>query len=190
MCRHFPGQPYRIVLDRRQDSRNGRVYEAYTYALGKVTGVTRSGDHITSNNFIYPIGQFAWDNNAIVYDHDRCLHFLPSLEYANEFSSFNSHRLLVLPSPRLWDEPDKYNFTNPRCWHADGCMVLCCIDCLGLTLDDLQNDQCWRDLTKPRRQYALPAEPNNGSVVPVDRNNIWHEFESFDPNSPMYYMRR
>jgi hypothetical protein len=177
MCRHFPGQPYRIVTDRRHNSRTGRVQETYTYALGKVTGITRSGDHISSNNFIYPLGQYVHDNNAVVGSHDRCLHFIPSLEYANHFSSYGSHRLLVLPSPQLWDEPEEYYHwwnNNPRCWHANGCTTLCCLDCQGLTLDDLQNDDCWRDLTKPRSRHALPAEPNNGSVLPVYRDYVWH----------------
>jgi hypothetical protein len=178
MCRHFSGAPYRIVLDRRHDTRNGMVDETFAYALGKVSSITRSGDHITSNKFIYPVGQYVHDNNAICGSHDRCLHFIPSLDCAEELSSYGSHRLLVLPSPQLWDEPADYNHWweyQPRCWHADGCTTLCCIDCRGLTLDDLQNDDCWRDLTKPRRHHALPAEPNDGSVLPVHRSYVWHK---------------
>jgi hypothetical protein len=56
MCRHFRGEPYRIVLDRATNS-DGSALETFTYALGKVTGITRSGEHITSNNFIYPVGR-------------------------------------------------------------------------------------------------------------------------------------
>jgi hypothetical protein len=67
-------QPIRIVLQ-RQRAPNGALVETQTLALAKVTGITRDGDHISSHNFIYPIGQTVYDPYARVGDHTYSLHF-------------------------------------------------------------------------------------------------------------------
>jgi hypothetical protein len=69
-------QPYRIVLDRYR-AENGAFFETQTLALAKVTGITRDGDHISLNKFVYPIGQTVYDRNASVGSHTNSLLFLP-----------------------------------------------------------------------------------------------------------------
>jgi hypothetical protein len=167
MCIEKLGRPYRIVLERRVASAD-TIIETYAYALGKVTTKSRSGEHLSTHGFTYPIAQTVYDQNAIVGNHFHSLHFLPNLTGARSLNEYGSHRLVVLPSPLLWESPFEFGETRPRCWHSAGCTPLFCIDCLGLKMQDLKNDECWRDLTKPRRHAS------DDLVLPVSRYAFWH----------------
>jgi hypothetical protein len=173
-------QPYQIVLDRYR-AENGAFFETQTFALAKVTELRRKM-HISLSKFAYPIRQTVYDRNAYVGSHSSCLHFLPSLEAAPSYNDYGSHNLIVLPAQKLWDPPVLYGEQKAQCWHSNGCTTLFCATCLGLTSEDLKNDECWRDLTRPRKQYALPSARNTETVVPVPRDNVWHRRVEVNPN--------
>jgi hypothetical protein len=81
MCAQIPGQPYRIVLDRRL-AENGSSIETVTYALGKVTTKRTNSEHQSLHGFAYPIGRTVPDPNAQFGSHTYSLHFLPNLQGA------------------------------------------------------------------------------------------------------------
>jgi hypothetical protein len=180
MCAEIPGQPYRIVLG-RQRARNGNLIETYTYGLGKVVGKTRSGEHTSSNNFTWPIGRTVYDSNAVIGSHTRSLHFFPSLEPINALNSYDSHWLIVLPAPHLWDTPIEGSFHLPRCWHSSGASTLFCGACFGYQPDDLKNPEFWQDLTKPRMRSYLPPATNDDIVLAIPRSAVWHRQEVVSP---------
>jgi hypothetical protein len=186
MCVEIPGQPYRIVLD-RQHARNGSMIETYTYALGKITSRTRSGDHTSNNNFTWQIGRTVHDSNAVIGDHNRCLHFFPNLEPANALNSYTSHRLVALPAPHLWDDPIERSFRLPRCWHSSGASTLFCVDCFGYHPDDLKNPAFWQDLMKPRMQSYLPPATNDDIVLAIPRSAYWHRQVQVSTNKSTQY---
>jgi hypothetical protein len=165
MCVDIPGQPYRIVLG-RQRARNGSLIETYTYGLGKAVCKTRNGEHTSPNNFTWPIGRTVYDPNAVIGSHTRSLHFFPSLEPVNALNSYDSHWLVVLPAPHLWDTPIEGSFHLPRCWHSSGASTLFCVACFGYKPDDLKilssdktsrNREC--DLIYHRRQMMTSCLP-------------------------------
>jgi hypothetical protein len=180
MCAQIPGQPYRIVLDRRL-AENGSSIETVTYALGKVTTKRTNSEHQSLHGFVYSIGRTVPDPNAQFGSHTNSLHFLPNLHGARNWSSYGSHRLVVLPAPQFWDMPVKRSYNPPRCYHAAGCTPLFCVDCLGLTLADLKHDACWRDLTTSRHHSAVPTASPAGVVLPVPRSAVWHREEVVSP---------
>ena len=172
--------PIRIVLQ-RQRAPNGALVETQTLALAKVTGITRDGDHISYNNFVYPIGQTVYDPYATVGSHTNCLHFLPSVECAPDYNDLGGHVVIVVPGPHLWDLPEASGEPPAQCWHSDSCTPLFCASCHNLTSDDLKNDLFWRDLTIPRRRYGLSPARNSGYALPVPRNNVWHQQVQVNP---------
>jgi hypothetical protein len=174
-------QPYQIVLDRSR-AENGDLFETHTFALVKVTRLQRRM-HTSSGNFAYPIGQTIYDPNVILNSHSHALHFLPSLEAAPSYSAYGSHVLLVLPAQKLWDRPKPNGLQPAQCWHSNGCTVLCCATCLGLTPADLQQDECWRDLTIPRRHNADFSAGNGQQVLPIPRDKVWHRRVQVNPNT-------
>jgi len=183
MCLDLPGQPYRIVLD-RQTMSDGASIETYTYALGKVTTKARNGEHTSSHGFTYPIGQTVYDANAQIGSHSRSLHFMPSLYgAASNMNEYGSCRLVVLPGPQFWDMPIKNGSNPPRCYHAASCTPLFCVDCLGLKLQDLKHDACWRDLTKTRQQAVRSTRPE--WVLPVQRSAVWHQQAVVRPSNAL-----
>jgi len=182
-------QPYHIVLDRFR-ARDGAIIETRTFAFAKVTELRGDFHQSMMHNFSYPIGKTVYDPNARINDHQNCLHFLPNAESAQHgYSDFGSHILIVLLAQQVWDPPVLYGEQPAQCWHSNGCTTLYCATCLGLTTDDLQNDECWRDLTKPRRQYALSAAANPHYVLPVPRNNVWYRQALVNPyQTPQYVL--
>jgi hypothetical protein len=166
--------PIRIVIN-RQSAQNGSLIETQTLALAKVTGITRSGDHISSRKFVYPIGQTVHDPNATVGSHARSLHFLPAVEYAPDYSSYGSCIVIVVPGPQLWDLPVASGDQPAHCLHSTMCTPLFCLTCQRLTLDDLKDDAFWRDLPLARKQYGVSAAKNRQQMLAIPRENVWHE---------------
>jgi hypothetical protein len=147
-----------------------------------VGGKARSGEHTSAlGGFTWPIGRTVYDANAIVGDHSRSLHFLPSIEIAESLSSYGSHRLVVLPAPQLWEAPLPSRRQPPRCYHSSGATTLFCVDCFGLRPQDLENPDFWHDLTKPRLRSALPPATNDDIVLAIPRSAVWHRQEVVSP---------
>jgi hypothetical protein len=181
--------PIRIVIH-RQSAQNGALVETQTLALAKVTGKTRAGEHISSHKFVYPIGQTVYDPNARVGDHANSLHFLPAVEYAPDYSSYGSCIVIVVPGPHLWDLPVASGEQPAHCLHSNSCTPLFCLTCQGLTLDDLKHDAFWRDLPLAHRRSGVSAVSNRHAVLPVSRNNVWHEQVHVYPHQlPQYAYR-
>jgi hypothetical protein len=145
MCIATNGQPYAVPLKLRY-AKNGKLILTYTLLLGKVTEKVR-GRHISSMGITYSIGRGVSDPYAIVGDHDSGFHFAASPDDTDLLTGYGSHRLAVLPAPRLWD-PVKADDLSHRCWHSSGCLPAACLDCDGLTLGVLTNPAFWQDLTK------------------------------------------
>jgi hypothetical protein len=151
MCHFDPESPYRLELERRPHP-NGTTIVTYTFPLGKVTSF-RNKEHFSSNGFHWPIGQPVHDTNAKEGAHGQCLHFTASgaSAFAPEFSHYGSHPLVVVPAPKLWDDPFGKAGLKDRCWHSTGAgVVLFCATCLGLKPKDLKNPEFWAEITNPK----------------------------------------
>jgi hypothetical protein len=159
MCYHDNQEPYVLPL-----GLNNRKDIIYSFLLGKVTeynprlGVHKRGD------FNYNLRKPVWDSNAVLGDHNRCLHFTANPDSALALPSYGSHRLAVLPAPQLWDDP-KRSLTD-RCWHSNGCTPLFCMDCEGVGVDVLGQQDFWRDMNLlPRR--------SDDFVLRIPRDSVW-----------------
>jgi hypothetical protein len=174
MCFAVVGQPYRLVLERHR-SEDGTPIEIYTFALGKVTSKQKNGEHKSSQGFTYPIGQTATDPKAQVGSHAFGLHLVPTLDCADQLSSYGSHRLAVLPGPKLWDPPFENTEQQTKCWHSGSVTTLFCLDCSGFTLDDLKNPDFWQSLTKPpKRSSRRKSAKTDEFVLHLPRASVWH----------------
>jgi hypothetical protein len=146
MCVEFREQPYVVTL-KRFCTEDGSEVVYYSLLLGKVTH-KRNGEHRSSHGFAWPIGRPIRDANAIVGLHDRALHFASSPKSAHRLHGYGSHRLAVLPAPKVW-EPVRNGSKTPRCWHSSGGIVLFCADCDGIRLPVLDDPAFWHDLALP-----------------------------------------
>jgi hypothetical protein len=154
MCHKDSTKPYALPLS-RQDVADGMQIMRYSMMLGKVT-TKRNGEHVSSQGFTYPIGRTVYDQNAIVGDHGRALHFTASPDSTKYLQgNYGSHRLAVLPAPVIWDSPETHGLTK-RCWHSFGAHSLLCLDCEGVELDVLTRPDFWQDLMLP--DFTIPLE--------------------------------
>jgi hypothetical protein len=143
MCFEDPTRPYAFPLDVRQSWFNTNVL-TYSLLLLKVTGF-HNDMHWSRMAFPYPLRQLVSDPNARVGDHERALHFAASPAVAHMLNSYGSHRLAVLPAPKVWDPVNWRGYQN-RCWHSGGCVPLFCYDCEGVELDVVSNPDFRHDL--------------------------------------------
>jgi hypothetical protein len=144
MCYKDKMKPYALPLSLR-DVAGDRQIMTYSMLLGKVT-TKRHGEHVSLRGFTYPIGRTVYDQNAVVGDHGRALHFTASPDSAHRLKdAYGSHRLAVLPAPVLWD-PTETDGLSKRCWHSVGAHNLLCLDCSGVELDVLTRLDFWEDL--------------------------------------------
>jgi hypothetical protein len=96
----------------------------------------------------YPLLATIHDPKAIPGSHDYALHFAATPGCAIGLpDEFGSHRLAVLPGPRVWDALQEGKLNN-RCWHADSCTPLFCLDCWQLRPEDLTNPEFRRAVTQ------------------------------------------
>jgi hypothetical protein len=143
MCVKLSEQPYALPLEEHY-SWNHRRFLTYSLLLTKVTEL-HNNVHQT-RRFSYPIRHMVYDPNAKIGDHKRSLHFGSSPESAETaLSSYGSHRLAVLPAPKVWD-PVHSDHLQYRCWHSYGAAVLFCYDCEGVAPDIVTNPDFWDDL--------------------------------------------
>jgi hypothetical protein len=154
--------------------------------LGKVT-TKRHGEHVSSRGMLYPIRQTIHDTKAVAGDHQYALHFAPTPECAIGLpDAFGSHRLVVIPGPAVWDpleewqpvkalHPGTRDVPEPRCWHAEGCTPLFCMDCWNLKPEDLNNMDFWRAFQKS-------CERADGSVLRIPREQVWQRQIEVIPN--------
>jgi len=164
MCVYDPLEPYALPLERH----GNRL--TYSLLLGKVTRYWQ-GQHYSSIAFPYPIRQMVYDPNALLGDHRCSLHFMASPDSARflQGGAYGSHRLAILPAPRVWDRVEDSRLTD-ICWHSFGAFTLCCMDCLGIELDVLTNPAFWDDLAiQPGLPYGIP------------RDLVWHKQQQLPP---------
>jgi hypothetical protein len=169
MCHIDHTQPYAIPLKQRR-KQNGILVLDYSLLLGKVVE-KRNGEHISHMGFTYPIGQTVYDQNAIMGDHGRCLHFTASPESAKRLrgGGYGSHVLGVLPPPSVWAPVTKNNLIK-RCWHSGSATALFCYECDGIGLDIINNPNFWEDLKKPG------SFPNGLTLSQLLADNlVWHQ---------------
>jgi hypothetical protein len=167
MCHQFYERPYTVVLKQRH-TKKGTLVLIYSLLLGKVTE-KRNGQHISTNNFGWPIGRIVHDSNAVVGHHGRALHFAASPDSTKKLGSYGSHRLAVLPAPAIWDPIRKDSYA-PRCWHSSGGIATFCLDCDGIELDVINNPDFWQDLKRPRR---FPGGVSLTQLL-ADKS-VWHK---------------
>lgn len=165
MCYPSVQEPLGIPLEWVK-TKDGRAAMVYSLLMGKVTE-KRNGEHISSRGFSYPIQRPVQDSNAVVGDHSRALHFTSSPESALDLpDGYGSHRLAVLPAPKLWDPPEQ-GLEN-RCWHSSGAYPLFCMDCEGVDLDVVNDPYFWDDL-------GLRSDRRDDDfVVRIPRNSVWN----------------
>jgi hypothetical protein len=165
VCYEFTAEPLAVPLKLRR-AKSGDLVLTYSLLLGKVTE-KKYKHHRSTHGFTYPIGRPVSDRNAIVGDHEFGLHFAASPFDTLELSEYGSHRLAVLPGPKLWDPVTQDGLTN-RCWHANGCLPAACLDCENLSLPELTNPLFWQDLSKWSGSAAADCIYN----TPLYK--IWH----------------
>jgi hypothetical protein len=154
MCIEDPMQPYALPLEEHRTWNNVRVL-TYSLLLGKVTGF-RSGEHFSSRGLLYPLRRAVYDLNARAGNHELALHFTASPDSASRLEGYGSHRLAVLPAPKVWDSVSHRGLQN-RCWHSLGCTPLFCMDCMRIELDVLTNPDFWKDLQlSPGQSHGIP----------------------------------
>ena len=166
MCYRDSLEPFGIPLDWVY-TRDGREAMVYSLMLGKVTSINSYGEHVSNRGFTYPIQKPVYDSNAVVGDHNRALHFAASPESAtNLLDSYGSHRLAVLPSPQLWEPPDRK--LTDRCWHSSGGTALFCMDCENIDLDVLDKPEFWGDM-------GMAADRRDDDfVIRLPRTQVWN----------------
>jgi hypothetical protein len=143
MCVYLPDAPYAIPLEEHYTWNNNRIL-TYSLLLTKVTEL-RNNVHQTSG-FSYPLRQGVYDQNAIVGDHKRALHFGSTPDSAKSLlNGYGSHRLAVIPARKVWD-PVHMCYLHDRCWHSYGASVWFCYDCEGYKLDVVTDPAFWKDL--------------------------------------------
>jgi hypothetical protein len=165
MCIATNDQPYAVPLKLRY-AKNGTLILTYSLLLGKVTEKVR-GRHISSMGITYPVGGSVYDQQAIVGDHDSGLHFAATPLDTETLVGFGSHRLAVLPAPKVWD-PVKHTDLTDRCWHSTGCTIAACLDCEGILPSVLTNPLFWQDL---RKRYG--SSPDD-IIYRTPLYKIWH----------------
>ena len=164
MCVEDKLGPYALPLERQ----GNRL--TYSLLLGKVTHYWQ-GQHYSSNGFWYPIRQMIYDPNALLGNHDYALHFMANPDSARFLlgGEYGSHRLAVLPAPRVWD-PIKDSGLKNRCWHSFGAFTACCLDCYRIEVDVLTNPDFWDDLAiQPGQPYGIPQDL------------VWHKQQMLPP---------
>jgi hypothetical protein len=145
MCEPITESPYAVPVAAYATGKNTRVL-LYSLLLTKVTELRR-GVHLSWKGFAYPLRRMVTDPNAKVGSHDFSLHFGTTPESANsQLGSYGSHRLAVLPTAPVW-KPVHRTGLQQRCWHAPGCVVLECYDCLGLEPAAARDPAFWAALT-------------------------------------------
>jgi hypothetical protein len=170
MCYYDPAQPYAVPL-KFSHTESGVMVMDYSLLLGKVTE-KRNGEHRSCRNFTYPIGRTVRDSNAHAGSHEYGLHFAASPDSAKHLVGigYGSHRLGILPAPRIWDPIVIAGQTN-RCWHSTGATALFCLDCDDIELDVLTNPDFWNDLTKQSRK----SRHGLSFTELLDSNAVWHQ---------------
>jgi hypothetical protein len=171
MCYEDPEIPYALPLEEHRTWNNSRVL-TYSLLLGKVTEY-RDGEHVSSHGFRYPLRHPAYDANARIGHHEQSLHFTASPDSARYLQGheYGSHRLAVLPAPKVWDSVSRHGLQN-RCWHSYGATALFCLDCMGIELAVLTNPDFWQDL-------QLYSGQSHG--IPLF--TVWHKQKKLEGNS-------
>jgi hypothetical protein len=165
MCFADAAFPFIIPLEVKTTS-TGTQLLTVSLLLGKVTTL-RHGEHISFRGLRYPFRQTIHDTKAIPGSHDFSLHFAATPACTIGLpDEFGSHRLAVLPSPQLW-EPITEAQENSRCWHADGCTPLFCLDCWHLQPEDLNNPDFWR-------AFKTCCGRNDDFLRTLPRDQLWH----------------
>lgn len=157
-----------------QPYQDGSVHVYITLLVGKGT-TKRSGTHRTQVPF--PIGKWVHDPNFVPGSHVRCFHLASAYDVEQGlFSSYGSHRLMFLPSRRLYG-----NFTSTdACWHDGALWPLFCLDCEGLekVTDDILGDPAfWRQIRAlppdvpyyPPQNRALLSSPVLDQLLLLDK---------------------
>lgn len=123
MCVELPGTP--LGLPRLRSLAGFKVVEK------------RDGRHLSRGGFTYPLGSLRLDPNALLGDHNRCLHFAFDRDAAerNLLGAYGSHLLLCAMLPgHFWSKEGE----RGRCLHGDLTVPLGCLTCgegdLGLRI--------------------------------------------------------
>jgi hypothetical protein len=166
MCFQDASAPV-IIPVAMEKTRTGTQLLTVSFLLGKVTTLRRNGEHISFRGMRYPIGQTIHDTKAIFGSHDFALHFAATPACTIGLpDEFGSHRLAVLPGPRVWDPMTKKEQAG-RCWHSDSCTPVVCLECSKLNPEDLTNPDFWRACNT---YYGR----TDAFLRPISLDQIWH----------------
>jgi hypothetical protein len=166
MCFQDASAPV-IIPVAMEKIRTGAQLLTVSLLLGKVTTVRRNGEHISFRGLRYPIGQTIRDTKAKIGDHDFALHFATTPACTIGLpDEFGSHRLAVLPGPRVWDPITKKD-QKGRCWHSDSCTPVVCLDCWKLKPEELTNPDFWR-------AFKMCSGRNDSFLRTLPLDQIWH----------------
>src|SRR4051794_11880734 len=95
--------------------------------------VLKGREHVSSHGMAYPLGQTLVDPKAVLGDHTRCIHMVPSEDVARSamMKSYGDHIMAMLvPVSRIWtnavSSSDNAEATRVRCWHTDTCLPIWC----------------------------------------------------------------
>lgn len=114
MCVELPGTP--LGLPRLRSLAGFKVVDK------------RDGLHVGRGGFTYPFGTLRLDPNAVLGDHERCLHFAFDHKTAerNLLGSYGSHLILCALLPgHFWSKQGE----RGNCLHGDLTVPLGCYTC-------------------------------------------------------------
>ena len=153
MCIPFKQSPLVFPVHQQMlDNQHERIF--YIPILGKKVEKLNDGHVSSSNNqFRFPMRSFAWDSNAVIGSHDRCLHMAPNALVARNLSGYGNHTLAVLPGQHYWSSGD----SGGRCHHSDGAFSLFCVECEGYDLEETTLPEFW-EKEMPRSLVATIAD--------------------------------
>jgi len=162
MCLRRRGKPQAYPLSIEKTPYGDKV--DFGLVLGKVTE-KRNGEHVSSRGMLYPTQQQVWDQHAIPFDHNQCLHLTSNPQNVEGLEGWGSHRLAMLPAPQLWGDPN--NTWDNRCWHSDGGFVLGCLEC-DFDLEDITDPYFAKDMGLSFKKSG------DYFYLPVPKSDIWH----------------
>jgi hypothetical protein len=103
----------------------------------KCLTLSGSGIHQSGMGLQYPLGEMVIDHKAVVGDHDRCIHFFPTYESAQQssYATDSAHIVAIaIPLGNYWTMTRNPG-NEPTCWHASKCFPVWCYTCQSGVLE-------------------------------------------------------
>ena len=174
MCVHFRQSPL-FAPYKYTALPNGLHIAEGTLLLGK--GVKKGNDGIHETRIDFPIQRWVTDPN-FRGDHENTIHMAPPEPvFKGELKSYGDHRLLLMPSENLYSSKDN----GGRCWHDGQVYVAGCIDCDGIEMEELSDEDVMKELMSVKPGFR--SYPNGKRLIesPFDGPLFKQKFV-FSPN--------